>query len=376
MKHHPWRAFTIIELLVVVSIIALLVGILLPAIQRARDQAKQAISTTNLKNLGTAHANYAAEWSDRQFTLADDNLATYGSSGASAIAGYDAAHGSAGTASWHPPPILGWGHSGGGYIFYRYFQDPGAPSAGGNSVFIQPIVFSGSGLGGFGSFRLPNVRQFNQYVSGRFYDKIFYAPKDTVVIEALDACFQDPGEYAINCTPEVEDFGDAPYWSSYCLSPAAMFSPDVMRNIDRGGWQSPWSLGAGFRSPAMSQALYPSLKTHMLEHHWLQSRRAECNPNYDPGFYEGCEPYYFNMAWESAPAALFYDGHVESVGTRDAQRADLRQQTQTGSYGLWIRDTNLNADNVYFSDLGYDQAHTSYHILTTDGIRGRDIVPD
>ena len=60
MKSTQSRGFTVIELLVVVSIIALLVGILLPAIGKARDQAKMAISQANLRNLGTAHAAYAA----------------------------------------------------------------------------------------------------------------------------------------------------------------------------------------------------------------------------------------------------------------------------------------------------------------------------
>ena len=52
--------FTLVELLVVIAIIALLVSILLPAIGKARDQAKLTQSLTNLSQLGKAHAAYAA----------------------------------------------------------------------------------------------------------------------------------------------------------------------------------------------------------------------------------------------------------------------------------------------------------------------------
>ena len=112
----------------------------------------------------------------------------------------------------------------------------------------------------------------------------------------------------------------------------------------------------------------------MLEHHWLQASRAECNSAMWVTFYEGCEPFYFNMAWESNPATLFYDAHVETVGVRKAERADGRQQVQAG-YGLWSRDTNWGNEG-YVSDYGYDYAQTSFHILTTDGIRGRDLTSD
>ena len=46
------HGFTIVELLVVVSIIALLIAILLPAIGKARDAARVTQSTANLRNLG------------------------------------------------------------------------------------------------------------------------------------------------------------------------------------------------------------------------------------------------------------------------------------------------------------------------------------
>ena len=54
-------AFTIIELLVVIGIIALLIGILLPALMRARTQAKDLACTSNVRQITQALQIYATE---------------------------------------------------------------------------------------------------------------------------------------------------------------------------------------------------------------------------------------------------------------------------------------------------------------------------
>lgn len=356
------RGFTIIELLVVVSIIALLVGILLPAIGKARDQAQLTRSQANVKLLVTADATYGAEWGDRQCTWVNDNISNYGPNMTAALANYQSQVGYA-----HPWAILGYAQG----VVWVFTLSEGS---------LLPANYA-SATSRFGTFRLPQCRQFSQYLNGRFYDPIFFAPKDKAALASAEPLIDKADEFSL---PLASDPGHK--YGSYCFSPAGMVSPDVLglnKTTDQY-YTDPWSMGASYRSPSFSQAQYPDLKTRIIEHHWLQNVKKSCNPAFAGGPYNGCQPYFFNGSFESTPVASFYDGHIEAAGNRRAVLDNKRVATQNGrpnDGGLWSVHTAWGgpsyidyATGGYYMNTGLDWSSTSYHMLTIDGIKGRDFV--
>ena len=72
------EAFTLVELLVVMAVIALLLTLVMPTLSAAKDQARQVVCSSNARQLALANMGYATENNDRYVLAAADLLDTCG----------------------------------------------------------------------------------------------------------------------------------------------------------------------------------------------------------------------------------------------------------------------------------------------------------
>jgi prepilin-type N-terminal cleavage/methylation domain-containing protein len=375
------KGFTIVELLVVVAIIALLISILLPAIGRARDAALVTQSLGNLRNLSAACNAYGADYNDRQFTAVPDEIGMYGDYCQGACQAFVAQQ-------CFPGMALGWSASG---RLWGYWIKGGlprcsnyGPTCANNMVTYVACDYwgtcgsSGSGQVRFlGSWRLTNCKAFNNYLNGRFYDKVFYAPKDTFTLSIVEQYFSVPAEFDVN---EAGDYAE----STYCFSPAAMWAHEVLSWQRKTGAGATASIGAAprlggaspmpgaFKSPTASASQYPSLKWRMWEHQWLQNKEGgDINMVFqDP------TPWFYNLGYNSAPAAMFFDGHVQIVSIAGIQQDNDLAYSQAQA-PLYFN--NGGAINAYYANASYDNltkgaGAVTAGILTVEGILGRDML--
>jgi prepilin-type N-terminal cleavage/methylation domain-containing protein len=348
--------FTLVEVVIAIVLMVILIAAMAPIARNARSDVLRTVSLKNLVVLAEAQACYAADWSNRQWSIAPRDFGVANGNCLTYVT----------TISCPPQALLGretdgtlWGYFWGSIGHCEEYPYPGLCT--GNQNVYRPIAFSGPDAG-FGAFRIPNMKGFQEYIGEKYYEKEWFSELDSVTWGIAEPYFALPDQFTtVNNTIA---------YSAYCLSPAAMYHPSILRRPSQGGFKSPdGGVALSYSAPSLTQCAYPDLKSRMVEHSWLVDPPSPTNPAW-----QGEVPWYFNQGIASRPGTLFFDGSVQEMTMKQAVSDDEAMLRSTnGVDGLWSRDTPFGADG-YFGAQAYDDTRNSFHILTTDGILGRDFL--
>jgi len=346
MKEMPVRkAFTLIELLVVIGIIAILMGILLPALNHARGSARLIKSQANLRSLAQIQEAYAGEYRDS--LMVPFRIREY-SPGGFAVRGWAVAQ-----KVGSDLPGAEFGYAGGGnspwysemYAFHWY-----------------------SVIGGW----------LNQ---GDYASEVQFSPSDRVLIQRVEDLAADP--------PPGWSL-DTGYWDcSYVLSPTIWFSPERYREDGRTSARRTDPVASMARRNYLSQVRYPSQKAIMWERFdWTKKERVASfrSPDIAGGtpVIFGEEP--FPPQWnnfDAQPSVATADGSVSrveiseifaAIGDDNPRVAESLKPTDDWDISYnGLADYSMHEDGFEIGDARSGMGkYPAFFWATRDGIQGRD----
>jgi prepilin-type N-terminal cleavage/methylation domain-containing protein len=331
------RAFTLIELLVVVAIIALLVGILLPAIGQARKTAQIVKSQANLRSLGQVQAIYAYEHKD-SFT--------------------------------NPFPIPGYTRNGFANIGWGSGVKPG-------NGFVFDLVAPGKWYSEMYGFHWYSFTA-SWLNPGDYQSEIQFAPLDrTLATRVQDLWITDPGV-------TIDEF----IWdTSYVMTPTAWFNPKRYENTNRPNAFRYDAVRSQARRMKFSDARFPSEKVLLWERFdWSKPTRTAGSYAVSTQFTDVLGTENVSPQWnnpEAEPSVTTVDGSVRRIRVRDIYD---RMWTDDERRSLTFRPTDvfdpsqttMRNYSMHQDGLEYGNAQSGLGIYpalfwaTRNGMSGRD----
>ncbi|MCA9276158.1 MAG: prepilin-type N-terminal cleavage/methylation domain-containing protein [Phycisphaerales bacterium] len=340
------KAFTLIEVLVVVAIIAVLVGILIPTLSSAQNTARLVKSQANLRSMAQIQEVYTSEY--RGSLMNPYQIKDYRQNGG--------------------PVANGWGRvmKVGTNIGTEFFPGSGNSSA----WYTEMYAFHWySVIGGWLN-------------TGDYASEVQFAPADRVMIQRNQRLQEDP--------PFPGWTLDTGFWDgSYVLSPTIWFSPERYANDRRPNAPRTNPTTAMAKRNYMAQVAYPSQKAMIWERFdWTKKRRTASYRSPDIG---GGEPFIFGEEplppqwnnYDAEPSVATADGSVSRVKIQnifsnmyDENERVARSFKPTDDWDCRysaLEDYVMHEDGFEIGDQRSGMGkYPAFFWATRDGIRGRD----